>query len=93
VVDLRVDDHEQPIAELERIYRLHSLLFGKTAQDDWVPVDDDLASELSERLTALGYAGSLADALRAWAGTENLEERVDGTERIDPVVLEELRRR
>jgi len=27
----------------------------------------------------------------AWAGTENLEERVDGVERIDPVVLAELR--
>ena len=34
-----------------------------------------------------------SDALADWAGTENLEERVDGVERIDPVVLEELRRR
>ena len=32
------------------------------------------------------------DAFNAWAGKENLEERVDGVERIDPVVLEELRR-
>jgi uncharacterized Ntn-hydrolase superfamily protein len=93
VVDLRVDDHEQPITELERIYRLHSLLFGKTADGDWLPVDGELERELSERLAALGYDGALADALRAWAGTENLEERVDGAERIDPVVLEELRRR
>ena len=30
---------------------------------------------------------------RAWAGTENLEERVDGADRIDPVVLAELRAR
>jgi uncharacterized Ntn-hydrolase superfamily protein len=29
VVDLRVDDHEQPIQELRRIYGLHVLLFGK----------------------------------------------------------------
>jgi len=93
VVDLRVDEHEQPITELERIYRIHSLLFGKTADDDWVPVDDDLATELSQRLAALGYEGALSDALRAWAGTENLEERIDGVERIDPVVLEELRSR
>jgi hypothetical protein len=27
-----------------------------------------------------------------WAGNENPEERVDGAEAIDPVVLEELRR-
>ena len=40
------------------------------------------------RLSRLGYA-SLAD----WAGVENLEERVDGENAIDPVVLEELRRR
>ena len=37
--------------------------------------------------------GRLHDAFAAWAGTENLEERVDGVERIDPVVLEELRKR
>jgi len=27
-----------------------------------------------------------------WGGNENLEERIDGAERIDPVVLDELRR-
>jgi hypothetical protein len=27
----------------------------------------------------------------AWAGTENYEERVDGVERVDPIVLEALR--
>jgi hypothetical protein len=26
-----------------------------------------------------------------WSGSENLEERVDGVERIDPVVLQKLR--
>ena len=51
-----------------------------------------LATELRERLARLGYDGELADAFRHWAGTENLEERVDGIGRIDPVVLEELRR-
>ena len=30
--DLRVDDHPQPIEELERIYRLHDLLFGHTPE-------------------------------------------------------------
>src|SRR5438093_940904 len=30
LVDLRVDDHDQPVSELERIYRLHDLLFGRT---------------------------------------------------------------
>ena len=93
VVDLRTDDHEAPVAELARLYDLHQLLFGKSPATSWVTVDDELRSELSERLAKLGYEGELADALRNWAGTENLEERVDGTDRIDPVVLEELRRR
>jgi len=91
--DLRVDDHPEPIEELERIYRLHDLLFGQTPDEEWLEVDAALADELRERLAALGYEGELPDALAAWAGTENLEERVTGAERIDPVVLEQLRAR
>jgi uncharacterized Ntn-hydrolase superfamily protein len=93
LVDLRVDDHEEPLPELRRLYRSHQLLFGKTAPERWLGVDDDLARELQERLARLGYEGELDAALARWAGTENLEERVDGSERIDPVVLDELRRR
>jgi uncharacterized Ntn-hydrolase superfamily protein len=93
LVDLRVDDHAAPIAELERLYRLHDLLFGKTPPEDWLDVDEALAAELRTRLADLGYDGELAESLRAWAGVENLEERLDGVERIDPVVLEELRSR
>jgi uncharacterized Ntn-hydrolase superfamily protein len=93
LVDLRVDDHPQPITELARLYDLHHALFGKTPRDQWVSVDDDLRAELTERLARLGYDGDLPVALDAWAGTENLEERVDGADRLDPVVLEELRRR
>jgi uncharacterized Ntn-hydrolase superfamily protein len=92
-VDLRVDDHPQPIEELERIYRLHDLLFGETPDEEWLDVDARLRAELGERLAALGYDGDLGDALAAWAGTENLEERVRGADRIDPVVLEQLRAR
>jgi uncharacterized Ntn-hydrolase superfamily protein len=91
--DLRVDDHPQPIEELERIYRIHDLLFGQTPDEEWLEVDRELAGELGERLAALGYDGELTDALAAWAGTENLEERVRGADRIDPVVLEQLRAR
>ncbi len=91
LVDLRVDDHERPLEELRRIHGLHDALFGSTPKDDWVDVDPELTAELSERLARLGYEGDLADALPRWAGSENLEERVDGVERLDPVVLEALR--
>jgi uncharacterized Ntn-hydrolase superfamily protein len=93
LVDLRVDDHEQPVVELARLYGIHSLLFGKTPRDRWIDVDDALRAELTERLGRLGYDGALERALGDWSGTENLEERIDGVDRIDPVVLEELRRR
>lgn len=94
MVDLRVDDHAAPIDELERLYGLHELYFGKTPDEEWVEVDDVLAAEIHHRLDRLGYRGeTLADAFEEWAGTENLEERVKGLDRIDPVVLAELRRR
>ena len=91
LVDLRVDDHERPLEELRRIYRLHNELFGSTPADEWVDVDAALAAELAERLRGLGYDGDLAEAFPRWAGSANLEDRVDGIERIDPVVLEALR--
>jgi uncharacterized Ntn-hydrolase superfamily protein len=93
VVDLRVDDHPEPIAELHRLYRVHGALFGKTPKDEWVDVDEELAAELRDRLDRLGYPGDLAHALERWAGNENLEERFEGVERVDPVLLQELRAR
>jgi uncharacterized Ntn-hydrolase superfamily protein len=92
VVDLRVDDHATPVDELRRIYGIHDLLFGKTPKEEWLEVDGTLRGELQERLSRLGFEGELADALFRWGGQENLEERIDGAERIDPVVLDELRR-
>jgi uncharacterized Ntn-hydrolase superfamily protein len=92
VVDLRVDEHERPLEELRRIYLMHQAIFGRTPPAEWLTVDDALAQELRERLAKLGYEGELGDAFTTWAGTENLEERVDGIERVDPVVLAELRR-
>jgi uncharacterized Ntn-hydrolase superfamily protein len=92
VIDLRVDDHERPIAELRRLFSLHQELFGATPREDWVDVDDVLADELRERLAALGHNGDLQRAFDDWAGAANLEERVDGVTRIDPIVLEALRK-
>jgi uncharacterized Ntn-hydrolase superfamily protein len=86
VVDLRVEDHERPIEELRRIYGLHQRLFNSTPRDEWLPLEGELRAEVDARLSRLGYA-----TLDEWAGVENLEERVDGDEKIDPVVLNALR--
>lgn len=91
LVDLRVDDHERPLEELRRLYRIHDELFGTTPTDQWIEVGPELAAELSERLARLGFEGDLADALPSWAANANLEERVDGADRIDPVVLDAVR--
>jgi uncharacterized Ntn-hydrolase superfamily protein len=92
VIDLRVDDHERPIAELRRLFSLHEELFGATPEEDWVEVDDTLKQELGARLAGLGHTGDLQKAFDDWAGAANLEERVDGVTRIDPIVLEALRK-
>jgi uncharacterized Ntn-hydrolase superfamily protein len=86
LVDLRVDDHERPIQELHRIFQLHNRLFGLSPREDWLPLEGELRTEVDERLARLGF-----DSLEAWAGVENLEERVDGGDAIDPVVLDALR--
>ena len=88
LVDLRIDDHEAPIEELRRLYELHQQLFGATPRQEWLPVDDELRAEIDDHLARLGY-----ERLEDWAGVANLEERVDGDDEIDPVVLDELRRR
>ncbi|MGH3133135.1 MAG: DUF1028 domain-containing protein [Gaiellaceae bacterium] len=87
-VDLRVDDHERPLDELRRLFGIHQTLFGKTPRSEWIEVDDGLRKEIAERLAALGY-----EKLEEWAGVENLEERVDGEDAIDPCVLAALRRK
>jgi uncharacterized Ntn-hydrolase superfamily protein len=92
VVDLRVDDHERPIAELRRLFSLHQEHFGATPEEDWVEVDDTLASELRQRLGALGYTDDLEKAFADWAGAANLEERIDGVTKVDPIVLAALRK-
>lgn len=86
VVDLRVEDHALPIEELRRLHGLHRRLFDVSPRDEWLPLEGELRVEVDERLAKLGH-----DSLAEWAGVENLEERIDGEEKIDPVVLDALR--
>lgn len=86
-VDLRVDDHERPLEELRRLFGIHQELFGKTPRSEWIPVDEVLREEIRGLLAARGF-----ERLDDWAAEANLEERVDGEEAVDPVVLERLRR-
>jgi uncharacterized Ntn-hydrolase superfamily protein len=82
-VDLRVDDHPDPVPELQRLLELHSLYFGKPEQV--LPLEGELAVEVADRLARLGFA-----TLEDWAGVENYEERMV-TGAIDVLVLAKLR--
>ncbi|MDX6216192.1 MAG: hypothetical protein QOG99_1776, partial [Frankiales bacterium] len=83
LVDLRVDDHPDPVLELARLLDLHTLYFGKPKQT--LPLEGELAEEVAAKLKALGYKD-----LDGWAGVENYEERmVPGA--IDVLVLQKLR--
>jgi len=100
-VDLRVDDHPEPIAELERILGLHRLYLTKSSPEDLILIDEKIARELQVMLQEAGhYQGQVTgvydeatkNALWDLYGIENLEERWHD-ELIDVVSLEFLRQR
>ena len=71
-VDLRVDDHEAPIPELTRLLDLNDLYLTASAEEEKVPVDDELRRELETWASERGHRD-----FTAWVGTENYEMRVD----------------
>jgi uncharacterized Ntn-hydrolase superfamily protein len=96
LVDLRVDDHADPVTELSRLYGIHVLLTGTVPDEAKLPLDDALSDEVRGLLARAGYpsesgADGLQAALRDFVGVENLEARWWFEDRLDPVVLEHLR--
>ena len=91
LIDLRVDDHPDPVTELQRLYAIQDLLFGRTPEANLIPLEQ-VQAEVADLLGRVGYGGELEPGLREWAGMENLEERLYD-DRIDPVVLRALRER
>ena len=101
-IDLRVDDHPDPIVELERILQLHRFYLTRPADDQFLPIDEAVAAEIQDTLRDLGYYGGpttgnydqqTREALITCGGVENLEERLVEDARIDREVLEFLRRK
>ncbi|MEV6842337.1 DUF1028 domain-containing protein [Actinoplanes sp. NPDC051411] len=90
-VDLRVDDHPDPVAELLRLMELHTLYFERPDPETLIPLTGEVESEVRSLLASVDENDSDLDrALASWAGIENLEERlVAGS--IDPLVLDQLR--
>jgi uncharacterized Ntn-hydrolase superfamily protein len=70
-VDLRVDDHADPIPELARLLSLSELYLTASTEEEKVPV----TTELEEELEAFAQDQGARD-FQAWVGTENYEMRV-----------------
>ena len=98
-LDLRADDHPRPVEELDRLLDLHRLYFPRPSDLRFIDIDDELATGLRRLLSTAGYdpgteAGpydqGLRDALYAYIGTENLEERWVDEAKIEASVLDHL---
>ena len=101
-VSLRVDDHPDPVPELERLFDIHRLLFPRPEDLDFIRIDDALGTEIASLLRRAGYdapdeAGGYGPGTRKtlfeFVGTENLEERWTDDDRIERKILEYLRAR
>ena len=97
-MDLRVDDHPDPIKELIRIRDLHTLYFGETSPEDVVAVDGDVRREVADALRRSGYIqerdlgdDELFDALSAYVLTENFEELQQRRGYLDRAVLKYMK--
>ena len=84
-VDLRVDDHLNPIARLGELLELHRLYFGHSRKGDHLKLEGTLVKDLQEVMKGLGYYSPVdgqyddatREAFRAFIHNENFEERAD----------------
>lgn len=82
-IDVRVDDHEEPIAELQRVFKLYDVtLLPREEPDEFRELDGETAAAVTKTLAELGfYAGTPTetfgederDALEAFRGVNNFE--------------------
>jgi uncharacterized Ntn-hydrolase superfamily protein len=84
-VDLRVDDHPEPCAQLARLLDLHELYNVPPDPAVLLPMTEELRAEIDEAARRLGHAD-----FDAWVGCENFENRA-WPDRADPQVLQILR--
>ncbi|MDM7324860.1 MAG: DUF1028 domain-containing protein [Thermus sp.] len=99
-IDLRVDDHPEPVEELFRLLSLHRLLFERPRERR--PLTPEEVRWLQGVLRRLGlYAGEVHGefdeaterAFLELIGMENLEERYHGGPEVDEATLSYLKRR
>ena len=106
LVDISVYDHPHPLAELERLYKLHKLYYFRTDEQNLLHIDAALCSELQGILSDTAYKGvtfydgpvngifdaRTKKALQDFMGWENYDVRIRDDDQIDGEVLEDIRR-
>jgi uncharacterized Ntn-hydrolase superfamily protein len=80
-IDLRVDDHPDPVPELGRLYGVWRLLSEPPDPADLVPIDDALATEVQARLARAGWGPGRADPVAAVIRVATAESRRVGEAR------------
>ncbi|WP_221567751.1 DUF1028 domain-containing protein [Alkalihalobacillus sp. TS-13] len=99
-IDLRVDDHKEPIKELIRIHDLHQLYFSRSKEEKIAEVKGDVFQQLAFELERLGYLersdehseDAVLDALRVLIHQENFEEREQKRGYIDLEILDFMKK-
>lgn len=94
-IDLRVDDHPEPIEELIRLHGLYRLYFYKTNPEDVLKIEGNVAEKIVACLDKLGYVKDvpkywtpeLQEALKKYYLIENFDERIAPDGFIDGEVL------
>jgi uncharacterized Ntn-hydrolase superfamily protein len=81
-VDLRVDDHADPIGELERLLGLQRLYLDRPALDELIRVDEPLATELRSLLSSLsaGPGGGFSQVYQPMSAVDSEPGDAGGTE-------------
>lgn len=97
-IDLRVDDHPDPIKELIRIYQLQQLYFAPSKPERIAEIEGEVKDDLIRHLVRLSYLSSeipsneeIFKALTAYIHTENFEMREQSFGLIDLEVLEYMK--
>ena len=101
--NLRVDDHADPVFELARLVALRDVSLAVRGSGGVAVLEGQLLAEVAVLLDRIGHrpaavgAEAVTAALRTWAFTEDLDERLDAddlaVDQIDVVVLDYLRYR
>ncbi|HXV90087.1 MAG TPA: DUF1028 domain-containing protein [Gemmatimonadales bacterium] len=106
-IDIRVYDHVDPIAELERLYALHQLYFFQSRPEDLIAITPEVVRQLEpillreplnqqEKWLAVPQGRAtpvFLQALENFMYWENYDVRVRNDGKIDRVVLDDVLRR